>query len=62
MVISILIFVGHIDEEYADRIWPLFLLGIIMCLPGSYYTYLAYYAFKGYQGYDFSDIPSFNDD
>jgi hypothetical protein len=33
------------------------MLGIVMFIPGFYYTRIAYYAYKGYKGFSFSNIP-----
>lgn len=33
------------------------MLGIVMFIPGFYYTRIAYYAYKGYKGLSFSNIP-----
>jgi len=33
------------------------ILGIVMFIPGFYYTRIAYYAYKGYNGFSFSNIP-----
>ncbi|CAL5049091.1 hypothetical protein BS78_10G215000 [Paspalum vaginatum] len=32
-------------------------LGVVMFIPGFYYTRVAYYAYKGYKGFSFSNIP-----
>ncbi|XP_043197914.1 transmembrane protein 230-like [Amphibalanus amphitrite] len=49
-----------IDERYADRTWPLILLGLIMFIPGAYHVRVAYMAYFGYDGFSFDDIPSFD--
>ena len=46
--------------QYADRTWPLIILGIIMFLPGAYHIRIAYYAYRQYPGYSFDDIPEFD--
>jgi hypothetical protein len=33
------------------------MLGIVMFIPGFYYTRIAYYAYKGYKGLSFLNIP-----
>ncbi|KAF5748652.1 hypothetical protein HS088_TW04G00610 [Tripterygium wilfordii] len=33
------------------------ILGIVLFIPGFYYTRIAYYAYKGYKGFSFSNIP-----
>ncbi|KAI4335326.1 hypothetical protein L6164_013981 [Bauhinia variegata] len=42
-----------------DRAHGLFfaILGMILFIPGFYYTRIAYYAYKGYKGFSFSNIP-----
>ncbi|KAF7080849.1 hypothetical protein CFC21_084852 [Triticum aestivum] len=32
-------------------------LGVVIFIPGFYYTRIAYYAYKGYQGFSFANIP-----
>ncbi|XP_029644814.1 transmembrane protein 230 isoform X1 [Octopus sinensis] len=58
--IGALLLTGHISSEYADRTWPLLILGALMFIPGSYHVMIAYYAYKGYEGYSFEDIPDFD--
>lgn len=60
IVIGALILSGYIDSKYADRTWPVFILGAIMFVPGAYHVRIAYYAFKGYRGFSFDDIPDFD--
>ncbi len=45
--------------QYADRTWPILILGIVMFIPGAYHVRIAYYAWHGYTGYSFQDIPEF---
>jgi len=59
IILGSLLLSGHIDAKYADRTWPLLILGFIMFIPGSYHVRLAYYAWKGYDGYSFDDIPEY---
>ncbi|CAI0543344.1 unnamed protein product [Linum tenue] len=42
-----------------DRAHGLFfvILGVVLFIPGFYYTRIAYYAYKGYKGFSFSNIP-----
>ena len=48
---------GHIDSiKYADRFWPLIILGLLMILPGSYHLY---FGFIGFKKGDFDDFPDF---
>ncbi|EDO37093.1 predicted protein [Nematostella vectensis] len=60
LVIGSLLFTGHFDVKYADRTYPMLILGSIMFIPGFYHVRLAYYAWKGYRGYSFEDIPDFD--
>ncbi|XP_023709654.1 transmembrane protein 230 isoform X2 [Cryptotermes secundus] len=60
LVVGSLLISGHIDAKYADRKWPLIILGIIMFLPGAYHVRIAYYAYRQYPGYSFDDIPQFD--
>ena len=46
--------------QYADRTWPLIILGIIMFVPGAYHVRIAYYAYRQYPGYSFDEIPEFD--
>ncbi|KAK7870379.1 hypothetical protein R5R35_000548 [Gryllus longicercus] len=60
LVVGSLLVGGIIDVKYADRTWPLIMLGLIMFLPGAYHVRIAYYAYRQYPGYSFDDIPDFN--
>jgi hypothetical protein len=51
---------NHFLLQYADRRWPLILLGIIMFVPGAYHLRIAYYAYRQYPGYSFDDLPEFD--
>ncbi|MCL4147983.1 UNVERIFIED_CONTAM: hypothetical protein GTU68_019706, partial [Idotea baltica] len=62
LAFGILILTGHIDQKYSDRMWPLFVLGSLMFIPGAYHSYIAIYTFRGYKGFQFSDIPCYGDD
>ena len=46
--------------QYADRTYPMLILGSLMFIPGFYHVRIAYYAWKGYRGYSFDDIPDFD--
>ena len=50
----------HLLFQYADRTWPLIILGIIMFVPGAYHLRIAYYAYRQYPGYSFDEIPEFD--
>ncbi|KAG5684349.1 hypothetical protein PVAND_013584 [Polypedilum vanderplanki] len=58
LIISILIIVGHLHEGYNDRMIPLLILGLIMFIPGAYYTRIVYFIARGRQGYNYDMIPS----
>ena len=58
LIIGALLFTGHISAKYSDRMWPLFIIGALLFLPGFYHVRLAYYAWRKYDGYSFDDIPS----
>lgn len=60
LTVGILIVFGHLDDKYADRMWPVIIIGMIMFLPGAYHVYIAYCAFRRYPGYSFDDIPEFD--
>ena len=45
--------------QYADRTWPVMLIGVLMFVPGFYHVRIAYYAFKGCHGFSYEDIPEF---
>ncbi|CAG0917008.1 unnamed protein product [Notodromas monacha] len=62
LVLGSLIVAGKIEEKYADRTWPLILVGALMFVPGAYHVRIAYLAFRGHRGYSFDDIPSYYDD
>nr|CAD7404374.1 unnamed protein product [Timema cristinae] len=47
----------HTRENYADRTWPMIILGALMFIPGVYHIRIAYCAFRRYPGYSFADIP-----
>ncbi len=41
--------------------WIAFIvIGSLMFVPGSYYSYLAYYAYRRAPGFTFDDIPEFD--
>ncbi|KAK4882344.1 hypothetical protein RN001_005663 [Aquatica leii] len=60
LIIGSLIVSGKIDSKYADRMWPMIILGILMFIPGAYHVRIAYYAFRQVPGYSFDDIPEFD--
>ncbi|XP_031562262.1 transmembrane protein 230-like [Actinia tenebrosa] len=60
LVVGSLLFTGHFNVKYADRTYPLLILGSLMFIPGFYHVRLAYYAWKGYKGYSYDDIPDFD--
>lgn len=60
IVVGALLLTGIISAKYADRTWPVLILGALMFIPGAYHVRIAYYAYKGYQGYSYEDIPEFD--
>ncbi|KAL8613360.1 hypothetical protein ACOMHN_052599 [Nucella lapillus] len=59
IVIGALLLSGMINSKYADRTWPVLILGALMFIPGVYHVRIAYYAYKGYDGFSYEDIPEF---
>ncbi|XP_072379806.1 transmembrane protein 230-like [Diabrotica undecimpunctata] len=59
LVFGSMVVSGHIVVEYASRMWPMIVLGILMFIPGAYHVRIAYYAYKKVPGYSFDDIPEF---
>jgi len=59
LIIGSLLFTGYIDVQYADRTYPMLILGSLLFIPGFYHVRIAYYAWKGYKGYSYEDIPDF---
>lgn len=45
-------------RQYADRTWPVLVLGVLTFVPGFYYSRIAYYAYRRYPGYSFLQIPA----
>lgn len=45
--------------QFADRVWPMIIMGFLMFIPGAYHVRIAFYAYKGLPGYSFDDIPEF---
>ncbi|XP_059618997.1 transmembrane protein 230-like [Phlebotomus argentipes] len=60
LAFGFLIAIGQIHEKYLDRQLPLFILGSIMFIPGSYHVVVAFRAFRNHPGYSFEDIPDFD--
>ncbi|KAM0923941.1 hypothetical protein ACQ4PT_005203 [Festuca glaucescens] len=56
-VVAGLVMAAH--QVGGDRSHGIFftVLGVVMFIPGFYYTRIAYYAYKGYQGFSFANIP-----
>ncbi|KAG5888416.1 hypothetical protein JTB14_016320 [Gonioctena quinquepunctata] len=59
LVFGSMVMAGHIVMEYANRMWPMVVLGALMFIPGAYHVRIAYYAYKKVPGYSFDDIPEF---
>ncbi|GFN78099.1 transmembrane protein 230-like [Plakobranchus ocellatus] len=60
IIVGSLLLTGYINAKYADRTWPVMILGAIMFIPGAYHIRIAYYAYKGYEGFTYEDIPEFD--
>lgn len=60
LIVGSLIVSGHIDSKYADRMWPVIILGILMFIPGAYHVRVAILAHRKVPGYSFDDIPEFD--
>ncbi|XP_056633159.1 transmembrane protein 230-like isoform X1 [Diorhabda carinulata] len=59
LVFGCMVATGHIVVQYANRMWPMIILGTLMFIPGAYHVRIAYYAYKKVPGYSFDDIPEF---
>ena len=46
--------------QYADRTWPVIVLGALTFIPGVYHVRIAWLAYRGAPGYSFEDIPDFD--
>ncbi|KAI8125861.1 hypothetical protein FF38_09460 [Lucilia cuprina] len=57
LTFSILVSSGVFNEKYADRAWPLLILGILMFIPGGYYGYILLCIFLKRDGFTVEDIP-----
>lgn len=60
LVMGSLVVSGTIDTKYADRMWPMIILGVLMFIPGAYHVRIAYLAYRRVPGYSFDDIPEFD--
>jgi len=38
--------------------WPLFIIGTLLFIPGFYHVRIAYYAWYKYDGFSFDEFPS----
>ncbi|CAL8077905.1 unnamed protein product [Orchesella dallaii] len=59
LVFGLMVLTGHMDAKFADRAWPMIIMGFLMFIPGAYHVRIAYYAHRGIPGYSFDDIPEF---
>ncbi|CAG7825423.1 unnamed protein product [Allacma fusca] len=57
--LGLLYLTGYLSERFADRVWPMMIMGCLLFTPGFYHVRIAYYAYKGVPGYSFEDIPEF---
>ncbi|KAK6186269.1 hypothetical protein SNE40_008339 [Patella caerulea] len=60
IILGALLLTGYINAKYADRTWPILIMGSLMFIPGIYHVRIAYYAYKEYDGYSYEDIPEFD--
>lgn len=58
IIMGALLMSGHIDAKYGDRMWPLFIVGTLLFLPGFYHVRIAWYAWRKYDGFSFEEFPS----
>ncbi|KAI9083027.1 hypothetical protein K1719_035042 [Acacia pycnantha] len=56
IVIGSLMAYKHIGGDSSHGLF-FAILGMVLFIPGFYYTRIAYYAYKGYKGFSFSNIP-----
>ncbi|XP_057418997.1 uncharacterized protein LOC130713227 [Lotus japonicus] len=56
IIIGSLMAYNHVGDDNAHGLF-FAILGMMLFIPGFYYTRIAYYAYKGYQGFSFSNIP-----
>ncbi|KAL9930851.1 transmembrane protein 230 [Glossina fuscipes fuscipes] len=54
---GILVSTDYVDKKYADRAWPLLILGILMFIPGGYYGYILLCICLKRDGFTVEDIP-----
>ena len=60
LTIGCLLVTGHIDVKYADRTYPVIILGLLLFIPGFYHVRIAVYAWMNYKGFSYHDIPNFD--
>jgi len=54
---------GYVEaRQGVEKSYPLFIIGSLMFVPGSYHTLLAYQAWYKVPGWEFEDIPSIMDE
>ncbi|KAK2395530.1 transmembrane protein [Trifolium repens] len=56
IIIGFLMAYNHVGGDIAHGLF-FAILGMLVFIPGFYYTRIAYYAYKGYKGFSFSNIP-----
>ncbi|XP_004488029.1 uncharacterized protein [Cicer arietinum] len=56
IIIGSIMAYNHVGGDTAHGLF-FAILGMILFIPGFYYTRIAYYAYKGYKGFSFSNIP-----
>ncbi|MCO5609621.1 hypothetical protein L7F22_063851 [Adiantum nelumboides] len=56
LVLSYLIFSGHMDSS---QVYGFLTIGLLVFIPGFYETRIAYYSMRGARGYKYSQIPEY---
>ncbi|OAY37793.1 transmembrane protein 230 [Manihot esculenta] len=56
IVLGIFLASNKIGGDHAHGLF-FAILGMVLFIPGFYYTRIAYYAYKGYKGFSFANIP-----
>ncbi|CAJ2637936.1 transmembrane protein 230-like [Trifolium pratense] len=56
IIIGFFMAYNHVGGDIAHGLF-FAILGMLVFIPGFYYTRIAYYAYKGYKGFSFSNIP-----
>ncbi|XP_037959540.1 transmembrane protein 230 [Teleopsis dalmanni] len=54
---GLLISMGYFEKKYADRSYPLIIMGVIMFIPGGYYGYILLCVLCKRHGFSYDDVP-----